>query len=69
MDRIEESYKEATRTFEASNQLTLEWFGEAKRWIRDVGPKIESNRKKLHGLQEQATSSIMEISGCQDRGS
>ena len=36
MDRIEESYKEATRTFEASNQLTLEWFGEARRRIGDV---------------------------------
>ena len=42
----------------------MEWFGEARRRIRDVGSKIESNRKKLHGLQEQATSSITEISGC-----
>ena len=67
MDRIEESYKEATRTFEASNQLTLEWFREARRRIGDVGSKIESNRKKLHGLQEQATSSIIEISGCKAR--
>ena len=64
MDWIEESYKEATRTFEASNQLTLEWFGEAKRRIGEIGSKIESNCKKLHGLKEQATSSVMEISGC-----
>ena len=64
MDRIEESYKEATWIFEASNQLTLEWFGEARRRIGDVGSKIESNCKKLHGLQEQATSSVTEISGC-----
>ena len=64
MDRIEESYKEATRTFKASNQLTLEWFGEARKRIGDVGSKIESNRKKLHGLQEQANSSVTEISRC-----
>ena len=64
MERIEEAFKEATRTFEVSNQLTLECFGEAKRRIGDVGSKIESNRKKLHGLQEQATSSVTEISGC-----
>ena len=64
IDRKEESYKEATRTFEASNQLTLEWFRDARRRIRDVGSKIESNQKKLHGLQEQATSSITEIYGC-----
>ena len=52
MDRIEESYKEATRTFKASNQLTLEWFMEAMRRFGDIGSKIESNRKKLHEQQE-----------------
>ena len=64
MDRIEESYKGATRSFEAANQLTLEWFMEARKRIKDVGSNIESNCKKLHGLQEQANSSVTEISRC-----
>ena len=52
MEWIEESFKEATRTFEVSNQLTVEWFGEARRRIGDVGSKIEANCKKIHSLQE-----------------
>ena len=64
MDRIEKSYKEAISSFEASNQLTLDWFGESKRRIVDIASKIESNCKKLHGLQQQTDGSITEISGC-----
>ena len=63
MERIEEAFKEATRTFEVSNQLTVDWFGEARRRIGDVGSKIETNRKNIHGLQEQVTSNVTEISG------
>ena len=63
MERIEEAFKEATRTFEVSNQLTVDWFGEARRRIGDVGSKIEANRKNIHGLQEQVTSNVTEISG------
>ena len=43
MDRIEKSYREAITYFEASNQLTLDWFGESKRRIVDVTSKIETN--------------------------
>ena len=64
MDRIEKSYKEAISSLEASNQLTLDWFGESKRRIMDVASKIEANRKKLHRLQQQMDSSVTEISGC-----
>ena len=61
MDRIEKSYKEAISSFEASNQLTLDWFGESKRRIMDVASNIEA---KLHRLQQQADGSVTEISGC-----
>ena len=46
MERIEEAFKEATRTFKVSNQLTIDWLGEARRKIGDVGSKIEANPKK-----------------------
>ena len=65
MDRIEKSFREAITHFEASNQITLEWFGEFKRRIVDITSKIETNRKKLHGLQQQTDGSIIEIARCQ----
>ena len=43
MDRIEKSYKAVITYFVASNQLTLDWFGESKRRIVDVTSKIEAN--------------------------
>ena len=64
MDRVEDSFKGATRAFEAANQITLDWFVEAKKRIRSVDSNMESNHKKLQGLQEQANSSVTEISGC-----
>ena len=64
MDRIEKSYREAITYFEASNQLTLDWFGESKRRIVDVTSKIDANQKRLHGLQQQTDGSITEIAGC-----
>ena len=64
MEWIEKAFKEATRTFEVSNQLTVEGFREARRRIGDVGSKIEANRKNVHGLQERVTSNVTEISGC-----
>ena len=67
MERIEKSYREAISSFKASNQLTLDWFGESKRRIVDIASKIEANRKKLHGLQQQTDGSVTEISGCKAR--
>ena len=65
LDKIEQSFRGAITHFEESNKITLEWFGESKRRIVDVTSMIETNRKKLHGLQQQTDASITEIAACQ----
>ena len=42
-------------------------FGELKRKRKAVDSWIETNRKKLHGLQQQTIGSITEIAACQAR--
>ena len=51
LDKIENSFRGAISHFEESNKITLEWFGESKKRLKEVTSNIESNRKKLHGLK------------------
>ena len=63
MERIEGAFRDAARTFDISTQLTVEWLNDARRKIVDLGSTIEDNHKNIHGLQEQVTSNVTEISG------
>ena len=67
LDKIEQSFRGAITHFEESNKITLEWFRESKRRIADVTSKIETNRKKLQGLQQQVNRSVTEIAACRAR--
>ena len=67
LDKIEQSFKGAITHFEESNKITLEFFGESKRKHKAVDSRIKTNRKKLHGLQQQANGSVTEIAACQAR--
>ena len=67
LDKTENSLRGAISHFEESNKITLEWFGESRKRVKEVTSNIESNRKKIHGLKQQADGSITEIAACRAR--
>ena len=67
LDKIEQSFKGAITHFEESNKITLEFFGELKRKYKAVDSRIETNRKKHQGLQQQGDGRVTEIAACRPR--
>ena len=67
LDPIENSFKGAITHFKEANKITLRFFGESKKKHKAVDSRIEHNRKKLHGLQEQTNGSITQIAACRAR--
>ena len=67
LEQIENSFKNTITHFEEANKITLRFLGESKKKQKAVDSRIENNRKKIHGLQEQNNGSITQIAACRAR--
>ena len=68
LDQIETSFSRAITHLEEANKITLQYFGESSRRVKEVNSNIESNRRSIHTLKQQAEGSITQIAACRAKG-
>ena len=61
LDQIEAAFSRATTHFEDANKIILQFFGESSRRVNKAHSNIESNRRDVHALKQQAKGSITQI--------
>ena len=68
LDQIEATFSGATTHFEDANKIILQFFGESSRRVKGAHSNIESNRRGIHALKQQAEGSITQIAASRARG-
>ena len=51
LDQIETSFSGAITHFEEDNKITLQYFGESSRRVKEANSNIVSNRRSIHALK------------------
>ena len=68
LHQIEAAFSGATTHFEDANKTILQFFGESSRRVNDANSNIESNRRDVHALKQQAEGSITQIATWRAQG-
>ena len=68
LHQIEAAFSNSATHFDDANKIILQFFGEASKRVNNANSNIQSTRRDVHTLQQQAEGNITQIAACRAQG-